>query len=64
MLASEWIDILSRLDDGDLDRPLAYPWPEPRPLSYALAWVNSELMKNVAEIGCVRHLYGASRRDI
>jgi hypothetical protein len=61
-LAAQWTDILSKLADADLERPLAYPWPEPRPLRLALAWANSELMKNVAEIGTVRHLYEASKR--
>lgn len=61
-LSMEWADILSKLNDSDLDRPLAYPWAEPQPLSHALAWANSELMKNVAEIGCIRHLFEASHR--
>jgi hypothetical protein len=64
LLATEWAEVLARLDEADLDRPFAYPWPEPRPLSLALAWANSELMKNVAEIGYVRHLFEASRRNI
>jgi hypothetical protein len=50
---------LHKLVADDLARPLAYPWPEPRPLRLALAWANAELMKNVAEIGCVRHLFEA-----
>lgn len=61
-LSAEWASALSGLDDADLDRPIAYPWPEPRPLSLALAWANSELMKNVAEIGFVRDLFEAFRR--
>jgi len=61
-LSTEWEGVLSGLEEGDLDGPLAYPWPEPRPLSLALAWANSELMKNVAEIGYIRHLYEAHRR--
>jgi hypothetical protein len=60
-LTAEWTAVLSGLDDADLERPLAYPWAEPRPLRIALAWVNSELVKNVAEIGCIRHLFEASR---
>jgi hypothetical protein len=40
---------------------IAYPWSDPRPARYTLAWVNAELMKNVAEIGAVRHLWAASR---
>jgi hypothetical protein len=62
-LSTEWADTLSRLDDADLERPLAYPWPEARPLRLAIAWANAELMKNVAEIGCIRHLFEASRRE-
>ncbi|HET9590934.1 MAG TPA: DinB family protein [Anaerolineales bacterium] len=61
-LSAEWGEVLSRLEEGDLERQLAYPWTEPRPLSLALAWCNSELMKNVAEIGYVRLLFEASRR--
>jgi hypothetical protein len=58
-LSVEWSDLLSGLTETDLDRPLAYPWKEPRPLSIAIAWANSELMKNVAEIGNIRLLYEA-----
>jgi hypothetical protein len=61
-LSAEWSDLLAKFDDGDLERPLAHPWREPRPLRLALAWANSELMKNVAEIGYVRHLFQAARR--
>lgn len=60
-LAAAWSALLATLDDADLDRPLAHPWPEPRPLRIALAWANAELMKNVAEIGYVRLLYGVMR---
>jgi hypothetical protein len=60
-LSSEWAGVLSGLEEADLERPLAYPWDEERPLRLALAWANSELMKNVAEIGCLRHLFEASR---
>lgn len=62
-LSTEWANFLSGLQDGDLDKPLAYPWTEPRPLSIALAWVNSELMKNVAETGYIRLLFEASRHE-
>lgn len=62
-LSSEWSDALSLLDESDLERPFAYPWSEQRPLRLALAWANSELMKNIAEIGIVRHLFEAARRS-
>jgi hypothetical protein len=55
-----WAAYLSGLSETDLEAPLAYPWHEPRPLRLALAWVNLELMKNIAEIGYARHLYAAS----
>lgn len=58
-LSAEWLELLSTLRDKDLERPLAYPWPAPRPLRLAIAWTNVELMKNVAEIGYVRHLFSA-----
>lgn len=60
-LAQAWSAILADLPESDLERPFAHPWKEPRPLRLALAWVNAELMKNVAEIGYVRLLYEASR---
>lgn len=47
------------LDTADLDAPVGWPWPEPRPFAIAAAWANQELMKNVAEIGQLRDLYAA-----
>jgi hypothetical protein len=60
-LAAAWTEVLEGLDEADLERPFAYPWRDARPLRIALAWANSELMKNVAEIGYVRRLYEVSR---
>ena len=59
-LSADWTGVLSHLEEIDLDKPFTYPWREPRPLSYAVAWCNSELMKNIAEIGYVLHLFRAS----
>jgi DinB superfamily len=56
-LADEWSRVLDALDDASLVRPVAYPWSEPRPLSYAVCWVNLELMKNAAEIGEVANMF-------
>lgn len=53
-LHARWSRHLDGWSDADLDRPLAYPWPAPRPLAIGAAWVNAELMKNVAEIGTLR----------
>jgi hypothetical protein len=61
-LHDDWSGVLNGLAVEDLERPIDYPWPQPRPLRLALAWANSELMKNVAEIGSVRLLFEASRR--
>jgi hypothetical protein len=61
-LSTEWSEVLSRLGDIDLERPLAYPWRDARPLRLAIAWANSELMKNVAELGHLRHLFEAWHR--
>jgi hypothetical protein len=58
-LAAGWNRLLD--SHPDLDVPIAYPRSDPRPARYTLAWVNEELMKNVAEIGAVRHVWAASR---
>jgi len=63
-LAADWTELLATLTDPDLERALAYPWTEPRPLRLALAWANSELMKNIAEIGYIRHLYDAAHQEL
>jgi hypothetical protein len=55
-LAERWRAVLAGLDDEGLARPSSFPWSEPRPFAMTVAWVNAELMKNVAEIGAVRHL--------
>lgn len=60
-LSVDWSQLLESLTDADLDRAFAFPWPEPRPFAYAAAWANSELMKNVAEVGVIRHQYLARR---
>ncbi|MFC8732658.1 DinB family protein [Luteimicrobium sp. NPDC057192] len=57
-LAAQWDELLDRLSTAELEQPVAFPWPEPRPLIYTMAWVNSELMKNVAEIGELVNVYG------
>lgn len=56
-LAREWRDAIAELSPADAERPVAFPWPDERPLIYTIAWVNSELMKNVAEIGEVANMF-------
>lgn len=60
LLSDQWADLLSQFQEADLERPLAYPWAEPRPRRIALAWANLELMKNIAEIGCIYRMFEAA----
>ncbi|HRD29153.1 MAG TPA: DinB family protein [Caulobacter sp.] len=62
-LAGEWRPLIAGLDAGALARPSTFPWPEPRPFAMTVAWVNAELMKNVAEIGAGVRLFQAAARD-
>ena len=53
---------LNQLTDADLDVTAPFPWqndPE-RTVAHMVGWVNSELMKNAAEIGQLRLLRAAS----
>lgn len=52
-----WAARLDATTDADLDRPIGYPWAQPRPFGLLAAWVNGELTKNVSEIGLLRHLW-------
>jgi hypothetical protein len=57
-LRTEWLAVLDRLSDADLDGTALFPWqgdPE-HTAAHTIAWVNAELMKNVAEIGQLRLL--------
>ncbi|GAA3762778.1 hypothetical protein HDA32_005876 [Spinactinospora alkalitolerans] len=63
-LRVEWIAVLDRLTDADLDAIAPFPWrgdPE-MTVAHMVGWVNSELMKNAAEIGRLRLLRTASAR--
>jgi hypothetical protein len=61
-LRENWLAVLDRLTDADLDATAPFPWPEDseRTVAHMVAWVNSELMKNAAEIGQLRLLRAAS----
>ncbi|WP_055697254.1 DinB family protein [Streptomyces silaceus] len=58
----DWAGALERLTDEDLECPATFPWrDDPRfTLAHTAAWVNAELMKNVAEIGQLRLLRAQS----
>lgn len=60
-LRADWSAVLDRLTDADLERTAPFPWPDDPDHSGAhmVAWVNAELMKNVAEIGQLRLLRAA-----
>ncbi len=54
-LRDEWVNVLPTLD---LTAPSTFPWPD-KTVGHTVAWVNAELMKNVAEIGQLRLLRAA-----
>lgn len=57
---SRWLDILDPGGPIGAAMPEQARWPfRDRPFEDVVAWVNLELMKNAAEIGYVRFLYGA-----
>ncbi|MFJ1910790.1 DinB family protein [Streptomyces sp. NPDC088147] len=61
-LRAEWLAVLDRLTDTGLDATAPFPWQNDPGHTVAdmAGWVNSELMKNVAEIGQLRLLRAAS----
>ncbi|CAL9493651.1 DinB family protein [Streptomyces pilosus] len=61
-LRRDWLALLDGLTDTGLDAPASFPSPDDpaHTRAHMLAWVNAELMKNVAEIGQLRLLRAAS----
>jgi hypothetical protein len=58
-LQEQWRALLNGLTDDDLRSDARTRWPyQHRPFGDVVAWVNVELMKNAAEIGYGRFLYG------
>lgn len=55
-LRARWSRVLEGLTGDDLAAPAPFPWPPGSGMTVAhtLAWVNAELMKNVAEVGQAR----------
>lgn len=62
VLRGDWLGVLDRLTGIDLDATAPVPWQNDPSYTVAhmVARVNSELMKNVAEIGQLRLLRAAS----
>ncbi|MFI1224831.1 MULTISPECIES: DinB family protein [unclassified Streptomyces] len=61
-LREQWLGVLDGLDEAALEAPAPFP-REHDPdytVAHMAAWVNAELMKNVAEIGQLRLLRAAS----
>ena len=57
-LNDRWRGLISSIADEDLLSDERTRWPfQERPFGDVVAWVNIELMKNVAELGYVRFLY-------
>ena len=61
-LRTEWLTVLDGLTDRKLEEAAPFPWPADSgyTVAHMVAWVNSELMKNAAEIGQLRLLRTAS----
>lgn len=61
-LRTDWLAVVDRLTEADLDATAPFPWPSnpERTVAHMVGWVNSELMKNTAEIGQLRLLRAAS----
>jgi hypothetical protein len=61
-LRADWLVVLDRLTDAELDATAPFPWQNDPEMTVAhmVGWVNAELMKNVAEIGQLRLLRAAS----
>jgi hypothetical protein len=53
LLHTQWVEILN---STPMDHQCAAPFPTPQPLSTIAAWVNMELMKNLAELGLLIRL--------
>lgn len=62
-LRAEWLGLLDRLTDADLDSTARFPWDDESGLTvtHTICWVNAELMKNASEIGQLRLLRAADR---
>lgn len=61
-LHSRWIKVLSNLTLEQLQSKQYTKWPFSNRCFYDLAlWINTELMKNVSEIGYGRYLYAISK---
>lgn len=57
---AKWCAAVEGLDDSEYASPDRASWPfSGRPFAHIVAWVNAELMKNTAELGYVRYLYGS-----
>ena len=62
-LHDRWRAELARLGSAELASAARTRWPmRGRPFGDVVAWVTLELMKNAAEIGVVRFLYGVRER--
>ncbi|MCI0383593.1 DinB family protein [Streptomyces sp. CNQ085] len=61
-LRTHWLEVLEGITEAGMDAAAPFPWPDGAGYTVAdmAAWVNSELMKNAAEIGQLRTLRAAS----
>lgn len=61
-LHSEWLKVLDALADENLDAEATFPWQGDAAMTvgHTVAWVNTELAKNVSEIGQLRLIRAAA----
>ena len=63
-LHEKWVSKLSELSDADFQMNQHAKWPlEDRNLAGSALWLKGEFMKNAAEIGYARFLYGNSMKQ-
>lgn len=61
ILHDEWIRLISEMSDEQLQSTKYTKWPMSDTNFYKVVlWLNVELMKNAAEIGCGRFIYATS----
>lgn len=63
-LKKRWVKHLSEMTEADFAEINPKQWPlQDKPFYEIAAWLDLELMKNAAEIGCVRFSYGTEKRQ-
>lgn len=61
-LRADWVEVLDGLTDEGLDAAATFPWRDDPAFTagHTVAWVNTELAKNAAEVGQLRLVRAAA----